>query len=43
VLKLRSLGHKTEREFLNYIRVSKEQTAETLTNHEYFRNKLNVG
>jgi hypothetical protein len=33
-------GHKTEREFLNYIRVSKEETAEMLTNHEYFRNVL---
>jgi integrase len=33
-------GHKTEKEFLNYIRVSKEETAEMLTNHEYFRSKM---
>jgi integrase len=33
-------GHKTEREFLKYIRVSKEETAEMLANHEYFRNKV---
>lgn len=30
-------GHKTEREFLNYIRVSKEETAEALSNHSYFK------
>jgi len=35
-------GHKTEREFLNYIRISKKQTAENLINHEYFRNKSKV-
>jgi len=35
-------GHKTEREFLNYIRVSKEETAEILANHEYFRNKMKM-
>lgn len=29
-------GHKTEREFLKYIKVSKEQTAQTLVNHPYF-------
>ncbi len=29
-------GHKTEREFLKYIRVTKEQNAETLINHAYF-------
>ena len=33
-------GHKTEREFLKYIRVTKEETAEMLSNHEYFRPKL---
>jgi hypothetical protein len=35
-------GHKTEREFLKYIRVTKEQTAEFLSNHEYFRPKLKI-
>ena len=35
-------GHKKEREFLKYIRVSKEETAELLANHEYFRNKMKV-
>jgi len=29
-------GHKTEREFLKYIKVSKEETALTLSNHPYF-------
>ena len=29
-------GHKTEREFLKYIRVTKEETAQTLMNHPYF-------
>jgi integrase len=29
-------GHKTEREFLKYIRVTKEETAQTLINHPYF-------
>ena len=29
-------GHKTEREFLNYIKVTKEETAENLINHPYF-------
>ena len=32
-------GHKTEREFLNYIKVGKEETAENLTNHSYFSNQ----
>jgi len=29
-------GHKTEREFLNYIKVSKEETAASLSSHPYF-------
>lgn len=29
-------GHKTEREFLNYIKVTKEETARNLINHPYF-------
>jgi integrase len=29
-------GHKTEREFLNYIKVTKEQTASNLARHPYF-------
>jgi integrase len=29
-------GHKSEREFLKYIRVSKEETAVNLSNHPYF-------
>lgn len=29
-------GHKSEREFLKYIKVSKEQTAHSLLNHPYF-------
>jgi len=29
-------GHKTEREFLKYIKVTKEQTAVNLTSHPYF-------
>lgn len=36
-------GHKTEREFLKYIKVSKEETAINLANHPYFnQNKLKV-
>lgn len=36
-------GHKTEREFLTYINVSKEQTAQTLNTHPYFsQSKLKV-
>lgn len=34
---MRISGHKTEREFLKYIKVSKEQTAVNLANHPYFR------
>lgn len=30
-------GHKTEREFLKYIRVTKEETAQTLIKHPYFK------
>jgi len=29
-------GHKTEREFLKYIKVSKEETAVILSDHPYF-------
>jgi len=29
-------GHKTEREFLKYIRITKEENAQTLMNHAYF-------
>lgn len=32
-------GHKSEREFLAYIKVTKEETAQTLTNHPYFGGK----
>lgn len=36
-------GHKTEREFLTYIKTSKEQTAQTLNTHPYFtQSKLKV-
>jgi len=35
-------GHKTEKEFLKYIRITKEETAEMLYNHKYFRPKLKV-
>lgn len=35
-------GHKTEREFLKYIRISKEETAEMLSTHPFFMQKLNV-
>ena len=35
-------GHKTEREFLKYIRVTKEETAEMLSNHEYFKPEMKV-
>ena len=34
---MRISGHKTEREFLKYIKVTKEQTAVNLANHPYFR------
>lgn len=29
-------GHKTEREFLKYIKVTKEETAKNLINHPFF-------
>ena len=29
-------GHRTEREFLNYIKITKEETAKKLINHKYF-------
>ena len=29
-------GHKTEKEFLNYIKVTKEETATNLSSHPYF-------
>lgn len=32
-------GHRTEREFLNYIKVTKEETAKSLINHPYFSSK----
>jgi integrase len=32
-------GHKTEKEFLKYIRVTKRQTAVSLAGHEYFSGK----
>ena len=35
-------GHKTEREFLKYIKVSKEQTAQTMSNHPYFNTVLKI-
>ena len=36
-------GHKSEREFLSYIKISKEETAITLQNHPYFtQSKLKV-
>jgi integrase len=36
-------GHKSEREFLSYIKVSKEETAIMLQNHPYFRqNQLKI-
>jgi len=35
-------GHKTEREFQKYIKVSKEQTAQTLSNHPYFNTVLKI-
>lgn len=35
-------GHKTEREFLNYIRFTKEETAEIMSNHPYFKEKMRV-
>jgi integrase len=36
-------GHKTEKEFLKYIRLGKEETAVSLANHPYFKAKLKVG
>jgi len=35
-------GHKTERQFLKYIKVTKEQTAQRLINHPYFKPQLRV-
>jgi integrase len=35
-------GHKTEREFLKYIKVGKEETATNLANHSYFQTNLKV-
>lgn len=36
-------GHRTEREFLGYIKVSKEETAATLSLHPYFTgNQLKI-
>jgi hypothetical protein len=33
-------GHRTPKEFLNYLRISKEETAVTLARHPYFLGKL---
>lgn len=33
-------GHKTEREFLNYIKVTKKETANKLVNHPYFASSI---
>lgn len=35
-------GHKTEKAFLRYIRISQEDNAKKLLNHEYFKPKLKV-
>jgi len=35
-------GHKTEREFLKYINVTKEETAQNLSMHPYFKSKMKV-
>lgn len=35
-------GHKTETEFLKYIRVTKEQTADNLLKHPYFKAHLKI-
>ena len=32
-------GHKTEREFMKYIKITEEQTALELMNHPYFSGK----
>ena len=37
---MRITGHKTEREFLKYIRKTKEETAEMLSDHEYFNRPI---
>jgi hypothetical protein len=35
-------GHRTPKEFLKYVRISKEETAIKLANHPYFQTKLKV-
>ena len=35
-------GHRTPKEFLKYVRISKEETAVKLANHPYFKTKLKV-
>jgi hypothetical protein len=35
-------GHKTERQFLRYIKVTKEETAQRLINHPYFNPHLRI-
>lgn len=35
-------GHKTEKEFMKYIKVTKEETAISLANHPYFKGALKV-
>jgi hypothetical protein len=37
---MRVSGHRTEREFLKYVRVTKEQTAINLSNHPYFKGSV---
>lgn len=35
---MKMTGHKTEREFLNYIKITKEETAQNIALHPYFQN-----
>jgi hypothetical protein len=35
-------GHRTTKEFLKYVRISKEETALKLANHPYFKSKLKI-
>ena len=35
-------GHKTEREFLKYIKVSKKETAISLSNHPYYKQPIKL-
>lgn len=36
------LGHKSEREFLEYIKVGKEESAQNLSKHPYFMGKMKI-